>query len=153
MDSQDRHRPNHLPPVERFNKPVVILVTVCSQLRASVFARNEVHHALKEAWGSSSQWRVGYYVIMPDHIHLFCVPGVIHPEPLGQWVPFWKRRATVCESSLKGMWQRDFWDTQMRDWDHYQEKVEYVKMNPVRKALVQNPEEWRFQGELNPVSW
>jgi putative transposase len=49
------------------------------------------------------------------------------------------------------LWQRDFWDTQMRDREHYDEKLAYVRMNPVRKGLVATPEEWPYQGVVHPI--
>ena len=35
---------------------------------------------------------MGQYVIMPDHIHLFCVPGRLPMPSLAQWVEYWKGR-------------------------------------------------------------
>jgi REP element-mobilizing transposase RayT len=51
------------------------------------------------------------------------------------------------------LWQRDFWDTQMRSREHYEEKLAYVRMNPVRKALARTPEEWPYQGVINELAW
>jgi REP element-mobilizing transposase RayT len=51
------------------------------------------------------------------------------------------------------LWQRDFWDTQMRSREHYQEKLSYVRMNPVRKELVVRPEDWPYRGQVFPVAW
>jgi hypothetical protein len=38
--------------------------------------------------------------------------------------------------------QRDFFDTRLRDDAHFAEKCEYVLGNPVRKGLCVTPEEW-----------
>jgi REP element-mobilizing transposase RayT len=51
------------------------------------------------------------------------------------------------------LWQRDFWDTQMRSRAHYEEKLSYVRMNPVRKELVKTPEEWPYQGVIHEIRW
>ena len=51
------------------------------------------------------------------------------------------------------LWQRDFWDTQIRSRMHYDEKWSYVRMNPMRKGLVQVPDHWPFQGEVYPLAW
>ena len=51
------------------------------------------------------------------------------------------------------LWQRDFWDTQMRAREHYDEKWSYVRMNPVRKGMAGAPEEWLYQGEIHPLAW
>jgi len=51
------------------------------------------------------------------------------------------------------LWQRDCWDTQIRDARHYEEKWAYVVLNPVRQSLVKTPSEWPSQGELNVLRW
>ena len=38
--------------------------------------------------------------------------------------------------------QRDFWDTRIRDEAHYAEKFRYVCDNPVRKRLCASAREW-----------
>jgi hypothetical protein len=49
--------------------------------------------------------------------------------------------------------QRDFWDTQLRRSENYTEKWQYVLRNPVRAKLVENVEDWPYQGELNILPW
>ena len=51
------------------------------------------------------------------------------------------------------MWQPDCWDTQMRSYDHYVEKVAYVRQNPVRKGLVPTEDAWPCQGEMSVIEW
>ena len=101
----------------------------------------------------ATQWHVAEYVIMPDRIHAFCVPGVFAPEPLKRWVGYWKRMVSQTEASMKGVWLRDMWDTQIRDLDHYTEKVSYMRMNPVRRGLVATPEAWPYAGKLREIIW
>ena len=90
---------------------------------------------------------------MPDHIHLFCTPGVMHRESVRKWAGFWKRLASVSNSSLAGVWQRDLCDVQMRSAEQYMTKRFYMAMNPVRAGLVQSPEEWPFSGCLHEIRW
>jgi putative transposase len=47
----------------------------------------------RERWANAKSWLVGRYVVMPDHIHLFCAPATIPPGPLEQWVRYWKNVA------------------------------------------------------------
>ena len=49
------------------------------------------------------------------------------------------------------IWQKSFWDTQLRQGESYAEKWEYVRQNPVRKGYVSDPESWAYQGELNEL--
>jgi hypothetical protein len=55
--------------------------------------------------------------------------------------------------TLKGVWQRDIWDTQIRDLDHYTEKLSYMRMNPVRRGLAATPDAWPYAGKLRDVVW
>jgi putative transposase len=97
---------------------------------------------------------VGTYVIMPDHIHLFCRPaGFPAAEGVKAWTSYWKRLASLAMRDLQPLWQADCWDTQMRDIEHYNERLSYVRQNPVRRELVQRAEDWPYQGELNSFAW
>ncbi len=92
---------------------------------------------------------------MPDHIHFFCSPAVQPPHDLSLWMGFWQRKMSV--SWPKGgdlpLWQKDYWDRQLRSADSYAAKWEYVRLNPVRCGLVARPEDWPFQGELDELRW
>jgi REP element-mobilizing transposase RayT len=108
---------------------------------------------LIRVWRQAEQYRAGRYVIMPDHIHLFCSPSFLEPEYVNRWVAYWKRLATIQLPDLSPIWQRDCWDTQLRQGRQYDEKWEYVVNNPVRRGLVDTPEQWPFQGCLNELCW
>ncbi|MFP6620829.1 MAG: hypothetical protein VB877_15905 [Pirellulaceae bacterium] len=41
----------------------------------------------------------------------------------------------------------------MRNQDVYEDKWEYIRWNPVRHGLVENPEDWPFQGEIHKTIW
>ena len=96
---------------------------------------------------------VGRYIVMPDHLHLFCAPAENQPRPLGQWVRDWKTWASRRwpRPEEQPIWQLDFWDTQLRHGNHYSEKWEYVRLNPVRSGLVSESDNWMYQGELNEL--
>lgn len=153
MTMKSRKHPAHPAPLERNGRPIIIMVTVCTKIRENMLANPEVHQVLRNVWAKAGNWLVGRYVIMPDHIHLFCRPGVYPPESLTAWVAYWKslfRRAGLFDHLI---WQSDIWDTQMRDHRHYADKWAYVKMNPVRKGLVETPAQWPYKGELHLIHW
>jgi len=107
------------------------------------------------AWQAANFWRVGRYVIMPDHIHLFCAPNTFPPQPLKNWVSFWRNHVTRAwpHRNQTPIWQRDYWDRQLRRHESYAQKWKYVVNNPVRHGYVAHAEYWHFQGELNVLSW
>lgn len=88
---------------------------------------------------------------MPDHLHLCCAPATLPPQPLGRWVAFWKRLLAL--ETGEALWQKNFWDTQLRCGDDYAGKWEYIRHNPVRAGLCERPEAWPYQGELNGLRW
>jgi len=146
-----RKHPIHLANVQHHNQPVILFVTVCTENRRPVLACERVHGVLLRIWSEANQYLVGRYVVMPEHVHIFCTPAVHDAENVKQWVAYWKRLASRELKDLQPLWQRDCWDTQLRNVGHYGEKWEYVVQNPVRKALVPSPEQWPYQGCLNEL--
>ena len=43
-----------------------------------------------------------------------------------------------------GLWQPRFFDRALRSVKEYNERVEYIHLNPVRAGLVSRPEDWRW---------
>ena len=98
----------------------------------------------------------GRYVIMPDHVHLFCAPNTYPAEPLSKWVGGIGNHGLRVHGRgiVRGkLWQRDFWDRELRSGDSYSEKWAYICNNPVRAELVPSAEMWPYVGELHPLSW
>jgi len=104
---------------------------------------------------AADSFLVGRYVIMPDHIHLFCAPAQSLPGYLKAWVRYWKSFVSNHWPGGKEgqVWQRDFWDTQMRHGESYGNKWDYVRFNPVRHGLVKKAELWPYQGEMHLLEW
>jgi hypothetical protein len=42
------------------------------------------------------------------------------------------------------VWQRDFFEHRLRHDESRREKADYILQNPVRKKLVERPEDWPF---------
>ena len=149
-----RSLPHH-PAVSRTNQAIIIFVTVCTKRRRSLLANQDIHELIVNAWQESDSWLVGRYVLMPDHLHLFCSPARIPETPLREWVFRW--RATVTRHwprpEEKPIWQKDFFDRQLRKGQSYSEKWEYVRNNPLRAELVEGADDWSYQGELNKLTW
>ena len=134
------------------NAPTIVYVTVCTHNRVPWLDCKEVHDHLISVWSNSKAWSVGFYMIMPDHIHFFCAPNDLDIR-LRNWMRFWKTSFHKTAPDKKWRWQYGEWDTRLRRSDNYHQKWEYVRDNPVRKELVVSPDEWPFQGELNELRW
>jgi REP element-mobilizing transposase RayT len=73
---------------------------------------------------------------------------------LDRWIAYWKSLTTRALGEDPGsLWQREFWDHQLRRGDSYEEKWEYVRNNPVRAGLASRSEDWPYQGEVNTLEW
>jgi len=155
MNEIGRKHPPHFPPIERHNTAIIIFVTVCTKDRKRILADSGAHEVLRLAWQTKPSWLIGRYVVMPDHVHLFCAPAEFPSRPLLKWVSFWKSAAARNwpHRDQLPLWQRHSWDTQLRRGENYDEKWEYVLQNPVRAGLVARTEDWRYQGELNILRW
>lgn len=148
-----RHYPAHQAPIERFNQPVILSCTVCVLNRKPLLNNPTAFQAIQRAWAEALQWQVGEFLAMPDHVHFFCVPGVPNPESVKRWCRYWKQLASRYAPELLGQWQMDVWDTQMRNADHYAEKLSYMRQNPVRGGLAQEWKSWPYRGVLHLVKW
>src|SRR6266480_3914535 len=76
-----RKRPAHFPTVAVGFRSIVIFLTVCTRYRKPLLANDEAARLIMDSWQAANFWRVGRYVIMPDHIHLFCAPNTFPPQP------------------------------------------------------------------------
>jgi len=150
-----RKSPLHYPPSFRHDRSVIIYLTVCTSNRRPVLANDSAFKILLEAWAKARGWLIGRFVIMPDHIHLFCAPESPDIVSLSRWVQYWK--AIVSKNWIKPddkpIWQKSYWDTQLRHGESYRTKWLYVRQNPVRANLCEDPDTWPYQGEINVLRW
>jgi putative transposase len=114
------------------------------------------------------------YVVMPEHIHLLLSePEVGTPSTVMQVLKQRTARALLpkpkpCDprqSNLFGeiserapFWQTRFYDFNVRTEKKRVEKLRYMHRNPVKRGLVEEPEDWRWSsyrfyllGEPGPV--
>ncbi|MBI4325852.1 MAG: hypothetical protein HY674_11385 [Chloroflexi bacterium] len=107
---------------------------------------------LLQAWESAEAWLAGYYLIMPDHLHFFSAPRDLK-FTIEQWITFWKRQFRRIHQDPACRFQADAFHYRLRRDENYIEKWNYVRENPLRKGLVQHPEDWPYQGMLNVLQW
>ena len=138
--------------IEIAGQPTIVFDTVCTKDRARWLACDEVHQLLVEIWTDASAWLVGRYMIMPAHIHFFAGhrDGATKYE---NWVKYWKSRFTKKFQRPECRWQVDDFDHRVRSAASYEQKWEYVRENPVRCGLVENSDDWPYQGEIHELRW
>src|SRR5207244_1582695 len=134
MEEIGRKHPIHLDVHDRRDTLLIVYLTVCTKERKPILANPETHELLRAAWREARLWLVGRYVVMPDHIHLFCAPathlggtssvssqnsgetdlgrhGGRLSSSLEKWTPFWKSQSARHWPNPKraSAWQRHFW--------------------------------------------
>ncbi|HEY9508615.1 MAG TPA: hypothetical protein VIV82_02010 [Verrucomicrobiae bacterium] len=137
------------------NQSIIQFVSCNVARRRPLLANAETHSLLLSAWEKANHWLVGRYVIMPDHVHFFCAPKLFPITPLKRWMEFWRADVTRHWPSSfdKPIWQKDFFDRQLRSGESYRQKWIYELENPVKAGLAKRWEDWLYQGELNVLSW
>jgi len=154
---------NHTPPPAIRADDAWYFITICAEgHRAwSVGTRNEpmnfdsIANAILSTarwYHEHGKWRLGLMLVMPDHLH-FIVHFPPNPDtstnsmhddcghagrvtlPVQLFKSFLIRKYGIsC--------QRDFFDTRLRDDEHYAEKWRYIVRNPVTRGLVATPRDW-----------
>jgi putative transposase len=129
-----------------------VFLTVCTKDRERWLAQARVQRSLHEIWlHTADAWLVCDFLLMPDHLHLFCAPG--DPDiAIERWITFWKSQLTKALPGL-GQFQRAAFHHRLRTEESYAQKWQYVRENPVRAGLVGRPEDWPFQGRVHEICW
>jgi len=111
-----------------------------------------VQRALHQIWkNQATAWLVSDYVLMPDHLHLFCAPRDLE-FTIERWMAFWKDRFAKAHLE-SGRFQTGGFHHRLRDDENYAEKWQYARENPVRKGLVSLAEDWPFWGRVHEIHW
>ena len=129
-------------------------ITTCTAGRRPMLAEPAVAALLREEWLAAERrhgWRVGRYVIMPDHVHFFAAP-VDEAKTLSEFVGHWKEwtaKAILRAVGRAGpLWPHRFFDHVIRSRQSCAEKWEYVRQNPGRAGLACRPEDWPYAGSV-----
>jgi putative transposase len=95
--------------------------------------RRAERHFLLTAW-----------VFLPDHWHAIFFPP--HPLTISDVMESIKvgstRRINIARAERGLLWQPRFFDRALRTVKEYNQKVEYIHLNPVKAGFVTRPEDW-----------
>ena len=90
-------------------------------------------------------YRLQAWVVMPNHVHLVVN---IWQTPLCGLFNQWKGRSAREANRLLGrrgtFWQKEGFDTLIRDSDHLARAIRYTEHNPTKATLVRDIREWRW---------
>lgn len=134
--------------------------TVITHNRRPIFKSDAARRYLRQAWVQTQSQRPFKTValcLMPDHLH--CVWKL--PEDDFNYSDRWSAIKS-CFTRLwlasgggeidpspsrrkkreRGIWQRRFWEHQIRDWEDLERHVLYIHTNPLKHGLVEHPQQW-----------
>jgi putative transposase len=133
-------------------QPTFVLLTVTTEDRVPWLANTTAQELLHQTWQKAKAWLVGDYLLMPDHLHLFCAPYDL-TFTIEQWITFWKRDFWRLHGREEWRFQARGWHHRLRQGEDYATKWIYVQENPVRKQLVKEINDWPFKGSVHPLAW
>ena len=91
------------------------------------------------------RYRLDAFVIMPNHVHVLVE---IWQTPLASVMHSWKRFIAREANKIMGrtgpFWEREYWDTWMRDETQTQKARRYIENNPAKARLVLDPADWKW---------
>lgn len=126
------------------NRKSSLLTDHIEKLRNSIYRTKQRH-----------PFRIEAIVVLPDHIHtLWTLPEKDTNYPM-RWSliksgfsrqlpkvePINESRLTKRE---RGIWQRRYWEHQIRDRLDYQRHIDYIHYNPVKHCYVNDPKDWKY---------
>ena len=103
--------------------------------------------------------RVYGYVVMPEHVHLL----VSEPELAVLATAIQALKISVARRAMSlgvdvPLWQKRYYDHNVRDYESFVEKLRYLHRNPVKRGLDERPEDWEWSSfrhyptaEIGPV--
>lgn len=107
-----------------------------------------LRHCLHE---HGTKLRVHAAVVMPDHVHLLLTPLRDAAGNLYSLVEILQGIKGASAHSVNRalvrsgpVWQEESFDHVLRSVENFEEKVEYIRQNPVRRGLVTVPEDYSW---------
>lgn len=93
--------------------------------------------------GDGHIYRLHAWTLMPNHVHLAVE---VWQAPLSHLLQQWKgRSAREANKELKRQgpfWEREYFDTLIRDEAHLRQAIRYTENNPVKAGFVREPGHW-----------
>ena len=111
-------------------------------LLASAAAKGLFQEALEQTRRQYGFWVSGY-VVMPEHVHLL----MSEPERSTLAVALQALKQSVARRLIAGrphFWQARYYDFNVSTAKKRIEKLRYMHRNPVKRGLVEKPEDWKW---------
>jgi REP element-mobilizing transposase RayT len=136
-----------------YSWPRIYFVTINAFNRHPFFDDSRVAEATIECLKQLRKkfgFTVYIFCLMPDHLHAIIGPGVSQ-RSLGGICGAFKSLSTreFWQWHDGKLWQRQYYDHIIRNCEDFDETVNYIRLNPVRRRLVERPEDWPYTERLD----
>jgi REP-associated tyrosine transposase len=127
-------------------------ITMCCEHREQIFLASDSAAWIVDVLRAEStkhQFIVDAFCVMPDHLH-FLAFGTTQDSNLLAYAKSFKQKTAYTYQQKYGvrLWQRNFYDHVLRADEHSGRIAAYIWMNPVRKGLCKDFEEYPFSGSF-----
>lgn len=101
---------------------------------------------------NGNRYRLGPWVIMPNHVHVAFRPlsGHALATIVQSWKSFTAKRVNVLLGRTGVLWQREYFDRFVRNQRHLRAVIRYIEQNPVAAGLVRCADDWAFSSARDP---
>lgn len=143
--------------------------TVVTYQRQHIFNHPDCIQILRQAFRTVKQnhpFTIEAMVVLPDHLHCIWTLPPDDADFSKRWrlikseftrhCPTRFRREQSATRQHKGeqaLWQRRFWEHQLRDETDFVRHIEYIHYNPVSHGLVKAPKDWPYSSFHRAVRW
>jgi REP element-mobilizing transposase RayT len=107
-----------------------------------------LHHCLHD---HNKRYELNAAVVMPDHMHILLIPLRDErgwPCSLPTILKMLKGTSARSVNKILGssgpVWQEESFDHVLRSQESFEQKLEYLRLNPVRRGLVKKPEDYKW---------
>ncbi len=148
-----RYRRSHVPGASYF-------FTVVTYRKQKILTHPQVLAALRAAFRNvrvERPLRMDGLVVMPNHLHAIWTLPPRDADYAIRWSLIKRQvsqstrhlvHGSQTASQLRrrelGLWQRRFWEHQIRDETDYERHMDYLHYNPVKHGLVDNVRDWPY---------
>lgn len=136
--------------------------TVVTHRRQAILCDEPIRHALRsaiESVRSKRPFSIDAWVLLPDHLHCIWTLPEGDADFSTRWMMIKRAVSIACgeryhrtdwmtasknkhrESTI---WQRRFWEHQIRNEDDFARHADYIHFNPVKHGYVQTVAEWPY---------
>ena len=122
-------------------------ITFSCYRRAALLQTPQARRVFEETLEQVRRWYGIYvigYVVMPEHVHLL----LTEPERSTLAITLQMLKQNVSHKVLHPpdtqFWQTRYYDFNLRSSEKRIEKLKYIHRNPVRRGLVEKPEDWEW---------